>query len=452
MKAIILVPILVVVAAGILVGLLATQTWSPEGNPFQTRVKSVENAVINLLDTKAFQCEGGFSFAVKESGEFIFMPKKVFTAILNFTGEVSNLASENPEVAANINLDISGEDTERASLAAEVRVVEEDAYLKVNSLSGFFSQGAPEGLEGQWLRVALKDEGATQVSQLTQFFDVSEIAQTFTDIKTFLRGKELFNIDEHIGKEEINGNEADHYSVSVNKEALKKAIPEYLDLVKKYIRQEERRDYEEFMEQATEGLLSAIDEFWGKIGGVDLEVWIARRGGRLSRIKLQKAVTEEQITGRGDQKVVIEIDLTFGGFNKKVDIAAPEGYGDLEELFIAPTRRRAKDARIVSALAQSRTMMVFINANEGSYDNFSCQQIDTGALCEDVIKSGGEMKIAKDKKLDSGAACIYSKLTQKENYWYCADSTGKAGYTSIDPGQQGHCLDGKSAVCPPVNR
>ena len=48
---------------------------------------------------------------------------------------------------------------------------------------------------------------------------------------------------------------------------------------------------------------------------------------------------------------------------------------------------------------------------------------------------------------NSPAACIYSLLNAKTDYWYCADSTGVAGFTIIDPGGVGNCVGAASAKC-----
>ncbi len=45
-------------------------------------------------------------------------------------------------------------------------------------------------------------------------------------------------------------------------------------------------------------------------------------------------------------------------------------------------------------------------------------------------------------------ACIYAKLSAKDNYWYCADSTGMAGYTSTNPSTL--CAGSSSCTCPAV--
>jgi len=112
---------------------------------------------------------------------------------------------------------------------------------------------------------------------------------------------------------------------------------------------------------------------------------------------------------------------------------------------------RARDSRIVSAISQGRTVMTYVAANDGTHDNFTCQQQDMAMLCEEISNNNGWPVIAHDLPLNSQGACLYSPLTSRDNYWYCADSTGRAGYTSINPDSQEYCWDSSSAVCPPFD-
>jgi len=111
---------------------------------------------------------------------------------------------------------------------------------------------------------------------------------------------------------------------------------------------------------------------------------------------------------------------------------------------------RARDSRIVASIGSARTVMVVVRADEQNYDNFNCTRPDIVSVCREIENNGGEVTIAKDRQINSQAACMYSPLNAKSNYWYCIDSQLKAGFTTIDPGSLRYCVDGKTAVCPPV--
>lgn len=115
--------------------------------------------------------------------------------------------------------------------------------------------------------------------------------------------------------------------------------------------------------------------------------------------------------------------------------------------------KKAKDTRILSAIGQARTVMTYIYANDGNYDVFDCTG-DMATLCTEIGNNhptkGTDPTIAHDVASDSTAACIYSLLNAKTDYWYCADSTGVAGFTTTDPGGTGFCVDNTTAVCSTV--
>jgi len=100
--------------------------------------------------------------------------------------------------------------------------------------------------------------------------------------------------------------------------------------------------------------------------------------------------------------------------------------------------KKAKDSRIVSAIGQGRTVMTYINANDGDYDAFTCSHTDMGSLCSEIADNhptkGTNPTITVYPSSDSTAACIYSLLNAKADYWYCGDSSGKANFTTSDPG------------------
>jgi prepilin-type N-terminal cleavage/methylation domain-containing protein len=114
--------------------------------------------------------------------------------------------------------------------------------------------------------------------------------------------------------------------------------------------------------------------------------------------------------------------------------------------------KKAKDSRIVSAISQARTVMVNVYGNDGNYDSYSCSlpADEMPVLCLEVANNhptkGTSPLIFHLPDPDSTAACIFSLLNAKASYWYCADSTGKAGFTTTDP--SGTCNGTSDASCP----
>ena len=129
-------------------------------------------------------------------------------------------------------------------------------------------------------------------------------------------------------------------------------------------------------------------------------------------------------------------------------------------IFIGLLEKRphqASDSRIVSAIIQAKTVMVYVYGSDNNYDNFNCSNPNMSGLCREVVtgqlKKGINPIIAISPASNSTSVCIYSLLSGKGNqsYWYCADSTGYAGFCDgpeNDPATTCR-IDGTSAYCPP---
>jgi prepilin-type N-terminal cleavage/methylation domain-containing protein len=121
--------------------------------------------------------------------------------------------------------------------------------------------------------------------------------------------------------------------------------------------------------------------------------------------------------------------------------------------------KKAKDSRVISAIGQARTVMTYIGANESSYEAFKETHIDMVTLWAEIINNNAEPEGSELEENMQGihggtedqGACIWSKLNAKDDYWYCADTTGVAGtVTDINPGDSGYC-NGTTFVCPTLD-
>ncbi len=93
--------------------------------------------------------------------------------------------------------------------------------------------------------------------------------------------------------------------------------------------------------------------------------------------------------------------------------------------------KKAKDARIISDIAQARTIMVYLYDQDGDFSNFTCSNTSENLddLCADIAKNSPD---ASDPVIATGtapdgnpSACIYSHLNSGD--YYCADYySGKA--------------------------
>lgn len=96
---------------------------------------------------------------------------------------------------------------------------------------------------------------------------------------------------------------------------------------------------------------------------------------------------------------------------------------------------KAKDARMVLAMSQMRSSMIFYQSTNGSYAGFSCNNpVDIANLCAEVAAKDYN-KAPVVLKVSVGAVCAYAPLNVKKGAsYYCVDSAGEAGTTEINPG------------------
>jgi len=125
-----------------------------------------------------------------------------------------------------------------------------------------------------------------------------------------------------------------------------------------------------------------------------------------------------------------------------------------------PVCEGSTDEYIISAILEARSVMVYLEATEGSYDNFTCQHEDMLLLCQEIVGRGKSRAIiTRSPAENSQAACFFSYLPvhsqirrgfwrRKRDFWFCVDSTGRAGYTRTNPESEPYCQEGLSAVCP----
>ena len=112
--------------------------------------------------------------------------------------------------------------------------------------------------------------------------------------------------------------------------------------------------------------------------------------------------------------------------------------------------RKAKDSRVIAAIGQARTIMTYVGANDGSYEDFDHTHIDMGTLWAEITTNDrdGTTPVAQGGTEPQGA-CIYAQLNAKDNYWYCADATGVAGFVVGVVNPNTTC-NATGWECPPV--
>ena len=98
--------------------------------------------------------------------------------------------------------------------------------------------------------------------------------------------------------------------------------------------------------------------------------------------------------------------------------------------------KKAKDARIISAISQSRTIMEYVCVSEGC-SAFTRTHADMVTLIADIDKNSTGSAVINDS---GDSACISAPLNATvQGGFYCADRTGVAGYTVSACPDAGEC-------------
>jgi len=127
---------------------------------------------------------------------------------------------------------------------------------------------------------------------------------------------------------------------------------------------------------------------------------------------------------------VYDIDITWSNSADKEileDIFHSFNFENLEAV------NKARDARIITAISQIRTIMNQVYIVDNNYNNFNLDNEDIFRfnLVNQVIKDGGSLiiscKPSNNNWINIENACAYSNLSD-DYRWYCADSSGHAGF------------------------
>lgn len=311
-KGIAFLPVILVVlilALGTGFGLLATKQWNPSWNPFGPSTSSgvLEESIAKLLESKSFKLEGTIGADIQEKTAGT-STQNVKTSL--FLSElIDNSDKDNPKTSSKLNLTLGSEGFE-VKLRGEVITSKSDIYLKVNNLPAFLPLGIGlEGIENQWFKIEgqqFQTEGKVDEEKLLE------------DLKGLLTGKDLLEIKDDLGDS--------HYLVGFRKEAVKELIPEFFQLIKKYLSEEEKAQYEQDLETFLADFSQNFERIWEVIGALEFEFWLDPGTSLPQRVKFEKEFSFD--TGSLD----LTADMSFSNFNEKFEIEIPKDYKPIEEI------------------------------------------------------------------------------------------------------------------------
>ncbi len=323
----ILVPIIVGVGGGVIVGLLASQLWNPSWNPFGMSAEQIlERSMGKLMSVESFKTQGNITLSIKSKSDEL----GPLDIIFDFSGKTdqsnpTNIKNEN-ELSVKFGIG-------KAQISGKVltKTVDNIFYFNLAESPTIPFFGAMfKTLENQWVRVTQEDL-TSEVGKEQEKFNFLE------EIKQILEKRKIISVKKDLGRAKIDDSTVYHYLLEVNREELKKAIPEFLKRIEQYVPKEEKTDYQQRIEEFLDNFSEQFDQIYDKVGDITFEVWIEKGSLYLKKIEGEKMLDlskfeQFQNTEAANAEIKISFNVKFSEFGERFDIRAPEGAKPLKEI------------------------------------------------------------------------------------------------------------------------
>jgi|GEM_PF-3460220 len=273
----------------------------------------IEQGFLHLLEAETLKAEGVLNIDIAAQTEAGLQTALI---TLGFSDSVNKKDIENVQSEGVINLSVSSEGM-NLSASLEDKVIGSDFYLKVISLPTLPLAVDLESLKGQWIKISSQE--LTEESG----YDISRFTEMLEELKIVLSSESIFNVKETLEKDEIG----DHYLIALDKTAVKEIMKGFLEKSKAYVPEEQQAEVEEMIQN----IPSAVDEFWAKTGGIELEVWI---DNELRKLKWENEFQVDSLgqVSQGETSIGLSLEIMFSEFGEPVEVAPPEAFISLEDI------------------------------------------------------------------------------------------------------------------------
>ncbi|MCL5010965.1 MAG: hypothetical protein M1127_02015, partial [Patescibacteria group bacterium] len=245
--------IVVIVAALVVTGLLASGEWNPSWNPFHPIAPmSVMTKSIEALSTaKSMKIDG-------KAGIILQMPQQEQGAQagswqdllggggpgeigldLAFITLLDKTNANNPksQTSFETSVDIGGVAT---SGKGQFISFGRNGYLKIDEVPELLAVFMPDlaKAQGQWLKI--NSGSFSSATSIDPESGLEQDEEFIAELKTLVQGRDILRIKKQLGRETVNQQQTTRYRVSLNKQEVKTVLPLFLQMVKKYALQEEQ--------------------------------------------------------------------------------------------------------------------------------------------------------------------------------------------------------------------
>ena len=334
----IIIPIILIIILGV-IGTLYAKVWDPLWSPFRTEpLKVIEEMQNKMLSLKTLHSETDFSIDIKNEKEFS-LTETILT-------DQNNRDLKNPKSVSDLSLTIT---TNGMSLNFKglYKTIGKTFYLKLTkipalsfiepqlemfgiNISEFKDQWIKLDQESfiNWLKAYVeKMAGQELISQFEE--SISKQEELMDKLKEIFEGKKLYSLKKELPDEIIDGKKVYHYLTILNREEIKKMLSDLILMIDGYI---PRAQKIEEPEKKIKEFEESFDEFFDKLGDIEIELLIDKKDLLLYQSKIEKEIDLSKFKEGEEGKVNIKFNMKFSEFNKSVEIKAPEISKPIEEI------------------------------------------------------------------------------------------------------------------------
>ncbi len=291
---------------------------------------------VKMAGLNTFRTEAKISIEITES------EMDVFSMSLVTNNDTDKTDLENLKSAGDFDITL-GVEGMQFTLTGETIAIGDTSYIKMTTIPAlpmiepmFQMMGINiSDFKKQWIKIdeesrkSLFGDAWTPESETEMEAGKEEKTQMTEELQRLFITSNFYSVTQELPEEKIKGETTYHYLVALQKEETENLILETFRIIGESQGEAIAPSEEELIE-FSEG----FSEFFDKVGGIEAHLWIGKHDKYLYKFQLDKIIDASKIE---EGEVVINMILEFSDFNQPLNIAPPEEFKSLEELFSFPS-------------------------------------------------------------------------------------------------------------------
>jgi len=241
--------------------------------------------------------------------------KSVDNLLISFSSSINAEQLNDPKSYFSFAIKTNAFLQKEIAFGLDFRTIGKIIYLKLSQLPdlGFFDLSP---INNQWLKIdpeALKQFGVNIDNQTTDNFGLSQ--SQLTNIKLAFQKYKVFKVIEKMKSEKIEGVDAYHYKLDIDKEELRKLSLELDEIIsKKKKTAQELADFNKVFDES-------FNEVNKAESSPNIEIWVGKKDFLPYKIYVSSNIKR---TDKVKTSGKISLTLNFKNFNQPVKIEVPE--------------------------------------------------------------------------------------------------------------------------------